>query len=240
MHYYRVFFNPFTLLMIIFFMGVMVLIFPLLFFSIVGTTFTKLGFTWREALLILMMTLAGSFINIPVKTIQNQPVRVQRGFSLMERILYQIPEIAPTTTVAVNVGGALIPVLISLYLLYESVVVTGGWGIIISALLGIALVTVVTNRAARPVPGLGIVTPFFIPPMSALFCGLLLSLPLGVHAAMGSVVIAYTSGTMGTLVGADLLNLGRIPELGAPVVSIGGAGTFDGVFLSGVIAAFLA
>jgi uncharacterized membrane protein len=53
-------------------------------------------------------------------------------------------------------------------------------------------------------------------------------------------VIAYTSGTLGTLIGADLLNLDRIRDLGAPMVSIGGAGTFDGIFLAGVIAAFLA
>jgi uncharacterized membrane protein len=53
-------------------------------------------------------------------------------------------------------------------------------------------------------------------------------------------VIAYISGTLGTLIGADLLNLRRLGELGAPVVSIGGAGTFDGVFLAGVLAAFLA
>jgi uncharacterized membrane protein len=45
---------------------------------------------------------------------------------------------------------------------------------------------------------------------------------------------------LGTLIGADLSNLGVIPQLGAPIASIGGAGTFDGVFLSGIIAALLA
>jgi len=45
---------------------------------------------------------------------------------------------------------------------------------------------------------------------------------------------------MGALVGADLWNLPRIAEIGAPVVSIGGAGTFDGVFLTGIIAGLLA
>src|SRR2546427_646154 len=52
--------------------------------------------------------------------------------------------------------------------------------------------------------------------------------------------VAYVAGSMGTLIGADLLNLDRIAELGAPVVSIGGAGTFDGVFLTGIIAGLLA
>jgi uncharacterized membrane protein len=52
--------------------------------------------------------------------------------------------------------------------------------------------------------------------------------------------VAYVAGSMGTLIGADLLNLGQITRLGAPVVSIGGAGTFDGVFLTGILAGLLA
>ena len=50
----------------------------------------------------------------------------------------------------------------------------------------------------------------------------------------------YKAGVLGTLIGADLINLRKIPKLGAPVASIGGAGTFDGVFLSGVIAVIIA
>ena len=45
--------------------------------------------------------------------------------------------------------------------------------------------------------------------------------------------------SLGALIGVDILNLPRIRELGAPVVSIGGAGTFDGIFPSGIIAAFI-
>jgi uncharacterized membrane protein len=52
--------------------------------------------------------------------------------------------------------------------------------------------------------------------------------------------LAYTAGTLGTLIGGDLLNLRKIRGLGAPVVSIGGAGTFDGIFLTGIIAVLLA
>src|SRR5437773_1132936 len=44
----------------------------------------------------------------------------------------------------------------------------------------------------------------------------------------------------GTLIGADLLNLGQIQGLGAPVASIGGAGTFDGIFITGILAVLLA
>jgi uncharacterized membrane protein len=52
--------------------------------------------------------------------------------------------------------------------------------------------------------------------------------------------IAYVAGSVGTLVGADLLRLKDIRRLGSTAVSIGGAGTFDGIFLNGVLAALLA
>jgi uncharacterized membrane protein len=51
---------------------------------------------------------------------------------------------------------------------------------------------------------------------------------------------AFIAGTLGTLIGADLLNLRVVRDLGAPVVSIGGAGTFDGVFMIGILAVLLA
>jgi uncharacterized membrane protein len=52
--------------------------------------------------------------------------------------------------------------------------------------------------------------------------------------------LAYIGGSMGTLIGADLLNLGAIQGLGAPVASIGGAGTFDGIFLTAILAVLIA
>ncbi len=241
----RVVFNPFSPLMLIMLIGtillfgLVILLLPVLFLTVVGATFAKLGFSWREALLILVLTLVGSFINIPVKTVENAGSPAANVYVSTYGRLYRIPTVSSRTTIAVNVGGALIPVIISVYLLYNSVVTTGGFGIVALALVGVLAVTLVTKSVARPVPGLGIATPFFIPPLAALFSALVLSLFAGGFET-APVTIAYVSGTIGTLIGADLLNLRRIGELGAPMASIGGAGTFDGIFLSGVIAAFLA
>ena len=52
--------------------------------------------------------------------------------------------------------------------------------------------------------------------------------------------LAYIGGSLGTLIGADLLNLGSVRGLGAPVASIGGAGTFDGIFLIGIVSVLIA
>ena len=91
---------------------------------------------------------------------------------------------------------------------------------------------IITKAIARPVRGRGITMPAFVSPLFAAAMAYLL--PSGVPTA-----VAYISGVLGTLIGADLLNLNVIPDLGAPMVSIGGAGTFDGVFMSGIIAVLL-
>jgi len=52
--------------------------------------------------------------------------------------------------------------------------------------------------------------------------------------------LAYIAGSLGTLIGADLLNLDKLTDLNAPVASIGGAGTFDGIFLTGIVAVLIA
>jgi uncharacterized membrane protein len=231
--------NPFTVIALLIFAGLVLLLLPFVFLGIVGTAFLNLGFTWREVLLILLAILAGSFVNIPLATLEGRGVGYREESVPFVRILYRIPVVADRTTLAINVGGGLIPVLISLYLLTGSVSMTGSLLTAGLALLGIPLVGMVVHLTSRAVPGLGIVTPFFIAPLSALICGLVLSVPAGA-GTMAAPVIAYTSGTLGTLIGADLLNLDRIRDLGAPMVSIGGAGTFDGIFLAGVIAAFLA
>jgi uncharacterized membrane protein len=236
---HRYLFNPFTFVMLLLLVGVFVLVVPLLFLSLIGTTFAKLGFSWREVLLILAVTLMGSFVNIPLTTIHGHPIVIETRYDRFFGMFYRIPVATPTTTIAINVGGAVIPLLISAYLLFQSVSLTGKTLVLSFSLLGMLLVAGVTRMTSQPVRGLGIMTPFFIPPLTALLCGLVLSAVAG-SPEMGAPIIAYASGTLGTILGADLLNLHRIRELGAPLVSIGGAGTFDGVFLSGLIAAFLA
>jgi uncharacterized membrane protein len=75
--------------------------------------------------------------------------------------------------------------------------------------------------------------PVFVPVVATAILALILS-------RENAPPLAYIGGSMGTLVGADLLNLDKIGDLGAPIASIGGAGTFDGVFLTGILAVLLA
>jgi uncharacterized membrane protein len=135
---------------------------------------------------------------------------------------YVVPVVVdwPGTVIAINVGGALIPGLMSIYLLARNRL----WGV---GLVAVACVTAVCHQLADPVPGIGIALPVLVPALSAAFVALVLS---RAYAAP----LAYIGGSLGTLIGADLLNLDKLQGLGAPIASIGGAGTFDGVFLTGV------
>jgi len=233
----RIFYlNPLSLLLIAAFVVILVLMIPLLFLGIIGGALSKLGFGFAGIVLILVATIAGSFINIPVFRIKPGPevVRVPHGRLMDSRYHPEVPE--GIMVVAVNAGGCVVPVLVSLYILFSATVSLGDYGILYMSLAGILVVSLVTYFAARPEPGRGIGVPLLIPPLSALICGLILS--FGISGA--APVIAYVSGTIGTLAGADLMNLQKIRNSGADVVSIGGAGTFDGIFLTGIIAALLA
>jgi uncharacterized membrane protein len=91
--------------------------------------------------------------------------------------------------------------------------------------------TVTSKLLARVTPGVGIRLPLFIPPILAAVFALIL-------APSFAAPCAYISGTMGTLIGADLLNLRKMRKLGG-MASIGGAGVFDGIFLVGVVSVLL-
>lgn len=120
----------------------------------------------------------------------------------------------------------MVPTLLSLYLLLKA----APW---VSALVATAFMIAVTHRLAKPVRGVGIALPAFAPPLLAALVSMVVAYD---HAP----VVAYISGTLGSLVGADLINLKKIGSLEAPVASIGGAGTFDGIFLNGILAVLLA
>jgi uncharacterized membrane protein len=100
-------------------------------------------------------------------------------------------------------------------------------------LLGITVVALIVHWLAQPIRGVGIAVPIFVPPVVSAFAALLLS-------RKSAPPLAYIIGSLGTLIGADLLNLWNVQGLGAPIVSIGGAGTFDGIFLTGILAVLLA
>jgi uncharacterized membrane protein len=189
--------------------------------------YMRLGIGPGAALLLLFGSLIGSYFNIPIAVLPGAPVRSGEIVDFFG-MQYVVPLVSswPGTVLAVNVGGAVIPALMSTYLVIR-------YQLWLKAAIATAAIALVIHAMATPVPGIGIAVPVFAPVVTTAILAFILSRE---YAAP----LAYIGGSMGTLVGADLLNLGNISGLGAPVASIGGAGTFDGIFLTGILAVLLA
>lgn len=227
-------YSPFSLVVTFFIILILVILFAFFLVGLVGTAFFILGFSTQVIVLLLLATLVGSFINIPLFTLASDEPVVTDTYVTVFGITYRVPiatEGSRKTVVAVNVGGALIPIAVSLYLLWRFPETIG------FAVLGVTLVAIVSHLIARPVRGVGIVSPGLVAPVVAAIFSVVISAQV---SSVNVFTLAYVSGVLGTLIGADLTNLRAIKGLGAPVASIGGAGTFDGVFLSGIVAILIA
>ncbi len=214
---------PFFFALFLFFVFLVVLI----ELRILEYTYEKLGVDRRFLFFLLLLSYMGSYINIPVTQLPPEQMLTPRiiDFFGMQYVIPAATE-RPGTVIAVNLGGAVIPVILSIYLVARN-------KLYLRSVLAVGIVTAAVHTMAYPVPGVGIAEPMFIPPLVTAVVALVISRE---HAAP----LAYIAGSLGTLIGADLLNIHKIHGLGAPVASIGGAGKFDGIFLTGLIAVLLA
>src|SRR5579875_2280832 len=196
--------------------------------GILDYVYRRLGLDRGWVLGVLAASILGSSINVPIARLRSRrplwPAQVVSVFGLR----YVVPPvwIPQVTVITVNVGGAIVPTALAAYLVVHDHLGTG-------TILATAVVALGVYLVARPVQGLGIVVPGLLPPLLA--------------AAMAFLVgdspipaVAYVAGVIGSMLGADLLHLPRLRDLGAPMASIGGAGTFDGIFLSGIVAVLIA
>ena len=227
MHLGQIHYLPLPLPFFSILVGLLILLIVLIQVEALHYAYMRLGVSSGIAFLLLIGSLAGSYFNIPV--VQLPPERVLSGHEVtFFGMRYVVPVVVnwPGTVIAVNVGGAIIPTLMSLYLLARQRL----WG---RGLIAIACVAAVCHALAQPTPGVGIALPIFVPAVTTAVVAFVLS-------RERRAALAYIGGSLGTLVGADLLNLSHVSGLGAPVAAIGGAGTFDGIFLIGILAVLLA
>jgi len=207
-----VFFLPLSFLLLIIFILLLPALFLLIQIGIIGAAFAKLGLSPKMAFLILIFSLLGSMINIPI---------VRRG-------IYG-DWISPFSAgggqlICANLGGAIVPLLLCIYLLPK---------VPLRATIIITLIMIVASKLlTRVVPGVGFTVPALIPPLIAAFLAVILT-------SKNPAPVAYISGVLGILIGSDLLNLYQLQAVGAPMISIGGAGVYDGIFLVGIISALL-
>jgi len=220
------FFPPLLPLFFLFF-----IIFPFLaiffVFGVSSAISDVLDLPVGKGILILSLVIIGSFINIPL--MEREGRMTERSYSFFG-VIYTVRR-RSKVVIAVNLGGCIIPVLISLKILLS---------IPFNAfLLAFILTSFITFLSAKPVPGVGIAIPMLIPPLSSALFSFLASIIFSTPQLMISR-IAFTSGVLGALFGADILHLRDVDKIGSGIVSIGGAGTFDGIFLTGILSVFIA
>ena len=171
--------------------------------------FADMDFSGREIALLCLGSMAGWAANFPLA-------------------------IYGGTYLAVNIGGTLVPVLLVAWWVRKRKLR------LVATLIGTALVAVTAWRIVEFHPDTGIVARyphFFLPVVVALAWGIL----VGVRRPLTGVPVGYASGTLGALIGADLLHILEIRQhfvsaSEKTIISIGGAGVFDMVFLAGTFA----
>jgi len=196
--------------------------------GLISIAFDKLGLSPESAYLLLLCTIAGSMINLPLFSLKSDSAVQPRIPPEMARWpFFKLPPFTGKIMVAVNVGGAVVPVAFSLYLIAHNPLN------LLQIAAAVAAVAIIVRKFSRPIPGIGIGIPILIAPIAAALIATILD-------PQQRAPLAYIGGTLGVLIGADLIRLKDISKLGSPFASIGGAGTFDGVFLTGLVAVLLA
>lgn len=205
----------------------LVFLFVLIQVGALQLTFEKLGLAPEAGVTLLLVSLMGSLVNVPLFRMRAEEPSEPPPEPLRSLLKHRQIPFEGITLVAVNLGGCLLPLTFSTYLILNAGAVLSDY------LLAVATVSAVSYFASRPIAGLGIGMPVIVAPLAAAMAGIVLD-------AEHSPALAYVGGTLGVLIGADLLRLKDVRKLGSPVASIGGAGTFDGIFITGIIAVLLA
>lgn len=211
----------------------LLILFPLFLANVMLSALVKLGLSPEVSVVVAMAIFIGGMINIPIKHISRKEVIDVKPFEMFgfHRMFPQRVDQRRYTIIAVNVGGCIVPCILAIYE-FMRIFQRGEYALTVTFISVIINITV-CYYFARPIPKIGIALPPFVPALVAAVCGLMLNREI-------APLIAYVSGVIGPLVGADLLHLRKIQDTPTGIASIGGAGTFDGIVISGLAATLLA
>ncbi len=209
---------------------ILILLLPILFVLLsagaIGVAFQKLGMSPETGLAFFFLSLIGSMINFPIREKMVEVPAEDTEISSLHSFLFGIkPQFLQKQVLAINLGGCILPVILCLYLLPRTE--------LIQVAICTAIMIIICKFLARPTPGIGIAIPAFIPPIISAVLAMLIA------GRSNAAPVAYISGVFGVLIGADLMNIKTIQKFGRGVMSIGGAGVFDGIFLVGIIAVLI-
>ena len=237
----RTVFRPVSIIYLFLLLLALIIVIPVIFLLIGDLLVSALGIPAQWVSLFLFLSLFGSFVNIPIATLESKAPMLRLREVTAFGVTWQVPSMGlgvSRTLVMINLGGAILPIVVSGYLLGMSLIHTPGNPVdeYLAIVTVLVIVTILVNRTSQVIEGLGVATPALVPPLVTTLATVFIDYLTPLHSP---AQVAYIGGTLGTLIGADLLNLHRVRDVGAPVVSIGGAGTFDGVYLTGLVSVVL-
>jgi uncharacterized membrane protein len=210
----------------------LLILLPWLFLDVLSVALWKLGITPVLAPFIVLVMFIGSLINIPIlrESIATQLLHHPLSIWGLERYWPKMQQRVTERVIAINVGGFVVPMLL---VMYEILIIMTRHPTVLLP-LGIALLIniVLCYSLARPIPQIGITLPALIPGIVAAISALSLAPNL-------AAPVAFCAGVLGPVIGADLMYLNKIRETQVGLASIGGAGTFDGIVISGLVAVLL-
>lgn len=220
---------------------------PVLFSEAVQGSLRILGLPLDIAGLVLVAALVASAINVPLWNMPTQRYVITDPLATLglAGLLPHLETRRKATVVAVNVGGCLIPLALAVYQVvrlatasaWQTAPVEGApapnvQGAFVALVLAMALNIIVCWKLTRVVPGVGITVPGIVPGILAAAAALLLSADV-------APAVTLVAGTLGPLVGADLLHLRDLKEKPVGLQSFGGAGTFDAVLFTLILSALV-
>lgn len=212
---------------------ILLLLLPVVFGQVLTTALLKLHLDAATSLGLALAIIVGSSINLPVKRIVHAEEVVVHPLAVfgLPWLWPSLRRVRRETVIAVNVGGCVVPTALAVY--ETAHVASEGWVVAGALIVAVLISAGVCYWIAKPVKGIGIAMPGLVPPLVAVTAAMVL-------APEQRVPVAFVAGVLGPLIGADLLHLRDISRIATGVASIGGAGTFDGIVLSGIVAAYLA
>jgi uncharacterized membrane protein len=188
-------------------------------YLILTKAFSYMGFTSLEAVIIVFVSFLFGFEIIIF------------GFNISNIYLFSYDN----WRVGINMGGAIIPILLSFYLTIKKKIPLK------KIFIGILIVAIIAFFVTRPVAERGIIASFPYWLLPALFASII-SVILLWKNFIKAAPLAYISGTIGVLIGADFFHLPELLSYSTEKVTnaiIGGADVFDMIFITGIIAVIL-
>jgi len=137
--------------------------------------------------------------------------------------------------IGINMGGAIIPILLSIYLTIKKQISLK------KIAIGIIIVTIIAFFVTLPDPTKGIVSYFPYWLLPAFFASITSTILLWKNFKKAAP-LAYISGTIGVLIGADFLHIWELLNYDISKTTnavIGGADVFDMIYITGILAVIL-